>query len=95
MSGSPLTRLWCAPADLRRSGLDPGGVHAGDTAQPSGMGHVRLRLLLHRDLHLGGGVRLRRPSKQRPLGCRSKSPSLLYKANDCFPSRLPRVFIGS
>ncbi|XP_042341809.1 uncharacterized protein LOC121942616 isoform X1 [Plectropomus leopardus] len=67
--------------DLRRSGLDPGGVHAGGAAEPSGLGHVCLRLLLHHHLHLAGGVRLRGAPQQGQLGrsrlCVSRHRSLL------------------
>lgn len=60
-------------SDLRRPGVDPGGVHAGGAGEPSGLGHVRLCLLLCHDLHLDGGVRLRGASQQGHLGGRSKS----------------------
>lgn len=53
--------------------MDPGGVHAGGAGEPSGLGHVRLRLLLRHDFYLDGGVRLRGASQQRQLGCSSKS----------------------
>jgi len=69
------SRVSGVPAGLRRSGLDPGGGHAGGAAQPSGLGHVRLHLLLHRDPHLAGGVRLRSASQQTPLGHSGKSSS--------------------
>lgn len=65
------------PADLRRSGVDPGGVHAGGAREPSGLGDVRLRLLLRHDFHLVGGVRLRGASQQRQLGGSSESCSCL------------------
>lgn len=57
------------PTDLRRPGVDPGGVHAGGAGQPSGLGHVCVRLLLRHDLHLDGGVRLRGAPQPQQLGC--------------------------
>lgn len=65
------------PADLRWSRVDPGCVHAGGAREPSGLGDVRLRLLLRHDFHLDGGVRLRGASQQRQLGGSSESCSCL------------------
>lgn len=55
-------------AGVRGSGVDPGGVHLGGPSEPSGLGHVRLRLLLRHDLHLDGGLRLWGPPAPRRLG---------------------------
>ncbi|KAI4833176.1 hypothetical protein KUCAC02_016090 [Chaenocephalus aceratus] len=62
-------------------GLDPGGDHAGGAGEPSGLGHVRVPLLLLRDFHLDGDVLLRDAQQQRLLGrsrrCISRHRSLL------------------
>lgn len=57
--------------------MDPGGVHAGGAGEPSGLGDVRVRLLLRHDFYLDGGVRLRGASQQRQLGGGGESCSLL------------------
>lgn len=53
--------------------MDPGGVHAGGAGEPSGLGHVRLHLLLRHDFYLVAGVRLRDAQQQKQLGCSGKS----------------------
>lgn len=57
------------PADLWWPGVDPSGVHAGGAGQPSGLGHVCVRLLLRNDLHLDGGLCLRGAPQPQQLGC--------------------------
>ena len=61
--------MWLCPGGVWRPCLDPGGLFAGRPSQPSGLGDVRLRLLLRRDLPLDGAVRLRGTSQQTRLGC--------------------------
>lgn len=55
------------------SGVDPGGVHPRDPAQPSGMGDVCLRLLLRHDLPLDDHLHSWMPQEQRQLGRRRKT----------------------
>ena len=39
----------CDPAGFRRFGVDPGGVDPHNSRQPSGLGDVRVRVLLRGD----------------------------------------------
>lgn len=56
---------------VRRSGVDPGGVHPREPAQPSGMGDVCLHLLLRHDLPLDDHLHGWMPQEQPRLGrCR-------------------------
>lgn len=61
------------PAGVRWFGVDPGGLHPCGPSQPSGLGDVRLGLLLRHDLPLDDHVRSRVSQEQLWLGGRCKT----------------------
>ena len=71
--------LLCA-GGVRRPGVDPGRLFAGCPGEPSGLGDVRLCLLLRADLPLDGAVRLRgSPQQARLGGCSTDLSYPLFK----------------
>lgn len=66
-----------------RSGVDPGGVHPREPAQPSGVGDVCLCLLLRHDLPLDGDLHGWMPQEQLRLGRRRKTRVRMSGAKSC------------
>lgn len=57
-------------------GLDPGGINPRKPGKPSGLGDVRLRLLLRYDLSLDDPLHRRLPQEQLWMGCCCKTETI-------------------
>lgn len=66
---------WLLGAGDRWAGVDPGGVHPRGAPQPSGLGDVRVCLLLRHDPPLGGPLHRRVSQEWLGVGRRCKATS--------------------